>query len=284
LMHRILISFSLSGQKIEIMSYSFFLLVGIACVIVLGTLIAVKRGLPLKKALTCILMMGTALIAGSRILYVLNHLNLYTKNPALVFEIQLSRFSLYGGLVLALLSGILSCRLLKVDIWRLVDSLAPALGLGIAFVRIGCFLNGCCFGKCTTVPWAISFPFESSAYNYQLTQAMSIKGIGALFSPLPGLHPTQLYELAAALIGSLLATIVLQKKQNDGMAFLVFAIWFTAFRWFNNGLRADGINGVVPSWQYNLMYSSLIVCGFLALAVRKVRARTEPLPDARHET
>ncbi|MBI4733976.1 MAG: prolipoprotein diacylglyceryl transferase, partial [Rubrobacteridae bacterium] len=158
-MFRVLFAIKMFGHEIEIMSYSFFLLVGILSVIALGMMIAGKRGMPFKSTLACILLMGAGLIFGSRLLYAMNHLDIFMKSPALLFEAKFSKFSLYGGLILALATGIISCRIFKLSIWRLVDSLAPALGIGIASVRIGCFLNGCCFGKCSTVSWAVRFPF-----------------------------------------------------------------------------------------------------------------------------
>lgn len=267
-MHRLLISTTIYGYHVELLSYSFFLVLGMVVVVALSLLIGAKRGLPAGKTLACLSVMGACMIIGSRIFYAISNAAKYRADPMRLFELNFTGFALYGGLVLALVGGVIICKLLGLNIWRLVDSIAPALGLGIAVIRIGCFLNGCCFGVPTSLPWGISFPLGSSAYNYQLGASLESSGLSGLFHSLPTLHPTQLYELFAALAGSALALLLLRLKVADGVAFLSFALWFTAFRWFDNGLRVPGPAQTVSAWANFAVYGALVVAGVVTLAWR----------------
>ena len=64
----------------------------------------------------------------------------------------------YGGLIGATLAGVLYARLKKLPLWKMADILAPSIALGYVFGRIGCLLNGCCYGRACGLPWAIRFP------------------------------------------------------------------------------------------------------------------------------
>lgn len=90
-------------------------------------------------------------VIGSRIFYVVHHLIYYLKNPAEIIMLQRGGLSWFGGLVLGGISGILYSKKKKLPIYRTLDLIAPYLALGQSIGRIGCLLNGCCFGR-TLVP------------------------------------------------------------------------------------------------------------------------------------
>ncbi len=232
----------------DIKAYVVFTL--LAAVIVLwGTYsLAVRRGLPKRPVICALLCMTVAAFVGARLLYVATDLGPYLTEPWRIFSFDLSGFSLYGGLMCAVLAGMASAKIFKFDVWKLGDAAAPFLGLGIAAMRVGCFLNGCCFGTVTSLPWGVTFPLFSPAHLYQMSQ-----GISGPFSVAP-VHPTELYELAAALMGSLIAVRVLKKKRFHGAAILAFTLWFTAFRFFNNFLRMPSASFHAPAYFYPLLY------------------------------
>ena len=95
------------------------------------------------------------------------------------FELLFARAGItwYGGLMGGALAGVLACYYYGVSIRGFADSVAPALAVGQALGRIGCFLVGDDYGKVTDVPWAVSFP-EGAPPTLELV------------------HPTQLYEVA----------------------------------------------------------------------------------------
>ena len=96
-----------------------------------------------------------------------------------------------------------------------------ALGLGIA--RIGCFLNGCCFGKPTHLPWGVIFPADSPA--------------GWAYEGVTRVHPTQIYETMAAVCMFLILLIAEKKHRPYGYLFGLFLALYGGWRFFVDFLR-----------------------------------------------
>ncbi len=107
-------------------------------------------------------------VAGARAFYVIHHFNQFRGNLPAVFATWRGGLEFYGGVILAVPVIILYLRHHKQPIRRYLDILAIGLMLGLAFGRIGCFLNGCCFGKPTRAPCAVRFPYNSYAYFSQV--------------------------------------------------------------------------------------------------------------------
>jgi phosphatidylglycerol:prolipoprotein diacylglycerol transferase len=159
---------------------------------------------------------------GSRLFYVVTHLDefrgrwLDTINPFQGSgEIGIAGLSMLGGVVLAIATVVVFCRVKKISILRFFDVATPALALGLALTRIGCFLNGCCFGKPGNQPWCLVFPENSPA--------------GAM---LPGqhLHPTQLYS---SLYDFCMLGFILwldRNKRSDGVLAAAFFVLYGIFR------------------------------------------------------
>lgn len=97
-------------------------------------------------------------IIGARLMYVLHDWSYFLENPKEVFAVWSGGLEFLGGVIGALLVMILYWRAKKLNVLKFLDILAPALMLGLAFGRMGCFLNGCCFGGLCELPWAIRFP------------------------------------------------------------------------------------------------------------------------------
>ncbi len=86
-------------------------------------------------------------IAGARILYIFLNFNFFLRNPAEVFMVWHGGLVWYGGFLGGVLFGIFYLRKNKLDNPAVLDFIAPYIALGQAIGRIGCFLNGCCYGK-----------------------------------------------------------------------------------------------------------------------------------------
>jgi phosphatidylglycerol:prolipoprotein diacylglycerol transferase len=106
-------------------------------------------------------------IAGARTFFVIHHFSHFQGRLASVFAVWQGGLEFYGGVICAIPVIVLYLRHHKLPIRRYFDILAIGLMLGLAFGRIGCFLNGCCFGRPTQLPWAIRFPYGSFAYRSQ---------------------------------------------------------------------------------------------------------------------
>jgi len=148
------------------------------------------RRLGLQGALLqdLILFLALGLIVGARIGYVFfyqfSHLGDYLRNPIEIIAIWHGGMSFHGGLIGAIVAGILFCRWRKLPLWEVADTVIVTAPIGLLLGRVGNFINGELYGRPSSVPWAMVFP-----------------GGG----PIPR-HPSQLYE--AALEGLVLFLIL----------------------------------------------------------------------------
>jgi len=109
------------------------------------------------------LILGT--VIGARALYVISYWDKLMEAPRFpsmpwteIFMVQRGGLVFYGGLIGASLATVLYAYKNKLSLWRFADTLAPSIALGYVPGRIGCLMNGCCYGKATDVPWGIHFP------------------------------------------------------------------------------------------------------------------------------
>jgi phosphatidylglycerol:prolipoprotein diacylglycerol transferase len=109
-------------------------------------------------------------IAGSRFFYVIRHLEEFEGHPWDMInpiqssgEIGIGGLSMFGGFVLAIVCSMVYLHLKKLNLWKITDLLAPSVMLGLAVARVGCFLNGCCFGLPTQSSLGVIFPPNSPA-------------------------------------------------------------------------------------------------------------------------
>lgn len=183
---------------------------------------AERRNLDKNQVMDMALIIIICAIFGSRIFYVLTHLGEFrgrwidTINPfQSTGEIGLAGLSMLGGVVLSIAAIVIYCLIKKMSVIRFCDVISPSFALGLALTRIGCFLNGCCFGKPCNLPWGVVFPLDSPA--------------GAT---LPGLrlHPTQLYSSLFDWILVVALVALDGKKRFDGLITSVFFILYGLFR------------------------------------------------------
>jgi phosphatidylglycerol:prolipoprotein diacylglycerol transferase len=260
-MHRII--FTIAGVSVS--SYSFFTVLALAVSVGGFYLFARRRGYAARDLFVILTALVPAAFFGARLLHILTNFGLYRAEPWRAWLFDYSGFSIYGGILCALLAGIIAARLMRLDIWRLGDTAAPILGIGIACMRVGCYLNGCCFGHPTDLPWGVVFPYLSQAHSHQLSVDP-----GRLFSVLP-VHPTQIYELGYALFASFLAYVLIRtqgrsvlmksdakKSIPDGSAILLFGLVYTAGRWINIYLRVKPLTLDSPAWFYPALYVTML--------------------------
>jgi phosphatidylglycerol---prolipoprotein diacylglyceryl transferase len=103
---------------------------------------------------------------GARILHVIHYYEHFDSFLA-VFRIWEPGRELLGGVIAAIIAIIVYLHIKKQRIMLCLDILAVALMAGIGFGRIGCLLEGCCYGKQCDLPWAVVFPYDSIPYNSQ---------------------------------------------------------------------------------------------------------------------
>jgi len=108
-------------------------------------------------------------VVGARLFYVVHYFDQFQGRLFSVFAIWQGGLELLGGIILAIAVIFFYLWYHKLPIRRYLDILAVGLMLALALGRIGCFLNGCCFGKPTELPWGVRFPYGSFAYRSQVS-------------------------------------------------------------------------------------------------------------------
>ena len=263
--------------KQTVSSYLFFMIFAVIMAMLISVIVLVRFNFRIKHTLPIMLVTTILFFAGSRMLYVITHIHYYSEKQQRVWEMKLSGFSMLGGLLLATLGCFAISKIIRIDFWRLTDLFSPGLGIAIVLAKIGCFLNGCCFGTRSDLPWAVHFPYDSSVHKYYLQQAGE-KGIFSLTSMLgsPGVHPVQLYEAMGAMIATLFAIVILIKKMSAGLASLSAAVIFIMTRLITFYFRAPVAMDETPVWSYPLIYIILLVVTMLLIRMRlKCKSNTE---------
>ncbi len=152
----------------------------------------------------------------------------------------------------------------------LPDAAAPAILLGAALVRVGCFIHGCCYGKPSDLPWAVTYGPSTPAYNSQLGEGL----IHAFVPSSLPVHPTQLYEAFFAI--ALSAALLLGGRSlrlPRHCLFLLTAALYSAFRFQVEFLRGD--SGGLHLGPLTFAQASSVVILMVALALMTWRIRVE---------
>src|ERR1043166_678334 len=183
----------------------------LALAYLLGLQFAIRRAKARGLDQTRILDLGIYIIVsallGAKLLLLVTDWRQFVQSPSELLNLARSGGVFYGGLILAVVVALWYIRRAGLPLWTTCDVFAPGIALGHVVGRFGCFFAGCCYGKRTSVPWAITFtdPFAASNVGTPLN--------------IP-LHPTQLYEAGAeALILLVLLVTESRGKRYPGRTF-----------------------------------------------------------------
>jgi phosphatidylglycerol---prolipoprotein diacylglyceryl transferase len=163
-------------------------------------------------------------IIGARLYYVILHFEEFRDDLSGIFNpfhggnLGIGGLVMYGGFIGALLAAVIYFKLKKEPFLPYADMSAPSIGLGIFLTRIGCFLNGCCFGAPTKASCAVSFPLDSPAGAYQHQMHAH------------GLIPSQLIESAGGLVMMVVLLLVSRKRTFPGFQFYLMGIMYSVLR------------------------------------------------------
>ena len=170
-------------------------------------------------------------------------------------------YAYYGGFLFSVAFAVYYTRKHAMGFWRTADLAAPAIALGLVFGRLGCFLNGCCYGKPTHSAVGVVFPRGGSAWRAQLDAHLIGRGEAAL-----AVHPTQLYEsLGCLLLFVVLYFVLTPRARRHGDVFAGLLIGYGILRSLVEIFRDDD-RGVVLGWlSTSQMISAPLILGGIAL-------------------
>ena len=129
-------------------------------------------------------------------------------------------FVFYGGFIAAIGATIFFAYKRRLPLWRIADICAPLVALGHAFGRLGCFFNGCCYGKPSHLPWAVRFPDNHLMHGTPV-------------------HPTQLYEVLGNLALFAVLSALYRRKRFDGQIWWWYVLAYGALRFAIEFYRGD---------------------------------------------
>jgi len=152
----------------------------------------------------------------------------YSANPSQIFSIATfqSAGTFYGGVIGGIIWVILYTRLAKMPLLGVLDLAAAPVALGHTMGRLGCFVAGCCYGKPTSLPWAVTF-----------TSPIAERIAGTPLN-VP-LHPTQLYEAAAEFLNFLLLVWLGTRQKFAGQLIGAFFVLYGLERGTIEFFRGD---------------------------------------------
>lgn len=212
---------------VPIRAYGFMMFVAVIAALIRTVRVSEKAGFKRDDVIDIIVYGALGGVIFAHLTSILLNVSDYLQNPALFWNSWrhilspsggVSGLSFHGGLVGGTLTIYLYTRARKLNFMDVADLCSPALALGYGITRIGCFLNGCCYGVPTSLPWGMRFPL----------------GGGEFTEPS---HPAQLYSLAAGLIIFGILVLIERRRRFTGQVFFSFLAIYSFYRFFIEFLR-----------------------------------------------
>jgi phosphatidylglycerol:prolipoprotein diacylglycerol transferase len=227
--------------------------------------LAKKLGISFDTVVDLAIWIIVGAVLGARAAYVITEYHYFLTVPWWqIFWVGSGGLAFHGGLIGGFIAGLLFIRSKKIYPWKLADIVAPFIALGYSIVRIGCFMNGCCYGKVSNLPWALRCAAGDSLLR----------------------HPTQFYSM----IGSFILFLILFRQRNhrhfSGYLFLLYIGLYSILRFVVEIFRESPV--FLP-WL-SLAQLVCIILASLAFGLiwffghreRRRSANTDAAPEAHH--
>src|SRR4051794_13395569 len=197
-------------------------------------------------------------LLGARLFYVFQYWGVRIHSIWDIFKVWEGGIVLYGSIMGGAAAFFLYRALRPFPLRPMLDVIAPSLALGIALGRLGCFLNGCCYGDTCDLPWAVAFPKHSPPWEAEVSRHLIPPNAEHSLA----LHPTQLYATVDGLILTLLLSTYFPIRRRDGEVMGLLMITYPVTRYLVEHLRND--EGVFFA---GMTISQLISVGLLAAGI-----------------
>ena len=226
-----------------------------------------KRNLDATRVMDLGIYIIISALIGAKLLLLITDFQTFRSNPAELFNLFRSGGVFYGGLILAVAVALVYVQRVGLPLWTTCDVFAPGIALGHVVGRFGCFFAGCCYGRPTSLPWAITFTDPFAAAN-----------VGTPLN-VP-LHPTQLYEAGAEFL--ILALLLGTERKGHafaGRTFWLYMLLYAVSRFIIEFFRGDerGAVGVLSTSQFISAILAPLAVGMLVYLSR----RAAPAPGQR---
>jgi phosphatidylglycerol:prolipoprotein diacylglycerol transferase len=223
-----------------------------------------RAGLDTDTVLNLGVYTAIAAMLGAKLFMLLLDFDYYSRNLGEIFSLStlLAGGVFYGGLIAALLTAFLYLRRSRLPGLATADVFAPAIALGHAIGRLGCFAAGCCWGAPSKLPWAVTFT------NPEANRLVGVP----LGIPL---HPTQLYEAFAEAVIFVILYRRFARPHRPGAIIGLYLVLYPSVRFLVEFVRFhDNLN---PHFG-PLVAEQWVALGLLALGVYLMRRGPKPRP------
>lgn len=185
-------------------------------------------------------------IIGARIFYVAENIAVYLRNPFEIIMLQRGGLSWFGGLTGGLVSAIIYLKKKNLAILKIFDLAAPFLALAQAVGRIGCLLNGCCFGKASR--FGIYFPVHKAV-----------------------LIPTQAYSSLILILIFIILRFLQDRPHKTGEVFFTYLLFYSLKRFFIEFWRAENKIIIFNLTQFQVLSIFVFLVAIFGLAIIKLK-------------
>ncbi|MGN1113022.1 MAG: prolipoprotein diacylglyceryl transferase [Acutalibacteraceae bacterium] len=246
------IVFSSGGFKIT--WYGVIIMTGLILAVIYAMTVSKKRyGIDPDKLLNCVMVGLITAIIGARVYYVAFEWERYSKDLSKIFSINEGGLAIYGGLIGALVGGLIVAKISRMNIPALLDLAVLGFLIGQGIGRWGNFTNQEAFGTPTDLPWG-----------------MISENTGGVT-----VHPCFLYESLWCLLGFVLLHFFSKYlRKYDGQVFLMYLVWYGAERTVVEGLRTDSLMTPILNLRVSQVLSAvLVIIGLVFLIINFIRKK-----------
>ena len=233
--------------------YGIIIALGFVLALVYGYLNAPKKGINVDRMLDVVLVATPCAILGARTYYVLFD-GVKVKNISEFFGFSgsgISGLAIYGGVIGAVVSGLIMCKIRKVNMFDILDLASVAFLIGQGIGRWGNFFNQEAFGGPTGSTWW-GMTSENVVYDFRL-QGLPADALA---------HPCFLYESIWCLVGAFVLHTLGKKRRFSGETALMYCVWYGFGRAIIETMRTDSL--MIGNAKVSFLLSLLICLGALA--------------------
>lgn len=246
------IAFSIGDMDIR--WYGVIIATGLILAVVYAMTVCRKRyGINPDKLINCVIVGLITAIIGARLYYVAFRWDVYSQNPIEIFSINEGGLAIYGGLIGALIGGLIVAKISRMNIPALLDVAALGFLIGQGIGRWGNFTNQEAFGTPTDLPWG-----------------MISENTGGV-----AVHPCFLYESIWCLLGFVLLHFFSKYfRKYDGQIFLMYLVWYGFERMIVEGLRTDSLMTPIFNLRVSqLLSAALVIVGLVFLIINVIKKK-----------
>jgi phosphatidylglycerol:prolipoprotein diacylglycerol transferase len=249
-----------------IYSYGVLLAVAYLAALQLAVVRARRQGIDGSRVMDLGIYLIIAALVGAKLMLVVVDAGYFVAHPGEMLSLVRAGGVFYGGLIAALAVALWLVKKYGLPMWTTADLFAPGIALGHVIGRFGCLLAGCCYGRPTSVPWAITFTNPAAADNVGTPLGIP-------------LHPTQMYDAGTELV--ILGVLLLTERRGrpfPGRTFWLYILLYGISRFAIEFFRGDERGEV-----FGLSTSQLVSIVLVPLAVymlRRLRARDTAAAEA----